>query len=157
MDALQRYSKQVHPKEETLSDNTHVYRVKVVWVFLRGGIPIQKINSFRELLEESAFNLSSSQHMRELISFIRSEGQRQTQEEIKGREVSVIVDGTTHMAEAMAIVVRYVSSSDWTNRQRLLRVLLVMKTMSGEEVAHELISTLSVTLGVASGYLLAVM
>ena len=67
----------------------------------------KKIDSFRELLEESAFSLSSNQHM---IPFIRSEEQRQTQEEIKGREVSVIFDGTTHVAEAMAIVVRYVSS-----------------------------------------------
>ena len=33
MDALQRYSKQVHPKGETLSDNTRVYRVKVVRAF----------------------------------------------------------------------------------------------------------------------------
>ena len=50
--------------------------------------------------------------MRDLIPFIQSEEQRQTQEEIKGREVSVIFDGTTHVAEAMAIVVRYVSR-DW--------------------------------------------
>jgi uncharacterized Zn finger protein len=52
VDALQRYSKQVHPKGETLSDNTRVYRVKVVREFLRGDIPLQKIDSFRELLEE---------------------------------------------------------------------------------------------------------
>jgi hypothetical protein len=65
VDAMQRYSKQVHPKGETLSDNTRVYRVKVVQAFLRAGISLQKIDRFRELLEESAFSLSSSQHMRE--------------------------------------------------------------------------------------------
>ena len=70
VDAMQRYSKQVHPKGETLSDNTRVYRVKVVRAFLRAGISLQKIDSFRELLEESAFSLSSSQHMRDLIPFI---------------------------------------------------------------------------------------
>ena len=68
--------------------------------------------------------------------------------------MSVILDGTTHAA--MAIVVRYVSS-DWTITQRLVHALLVTKTMSGEELARELISTLSITLGIASGYLLAAM
>ena len=56
------------------------------------------------------------------------------------------------MAEAMAIVVRYVSSA-WRITQCLVRALLVTKTMSGEEVARELIATLSITLGIASGHL----
>ena len=60
------------------------------------------------------------------------------------------------MAEAMAIVVRYVSSA-WRITQCLVRALLVTKTMSGEEVACELIATLSITLGIASGHLLAAM
>ena len=43
VDALQRYSKQVHLKGETLSDNTRIYRVKVVRAFLlRAGISLQK-------------------------------------------------------------------------------------------------------------------
>ena len=70
--------------------------------------------------------------------------------------MSVIFDGTTHVAEAMAIVVRYVSR-DWKITQRLVRALLVTKTMCGEEVARELIATLSINLGVASGHLLAAM
>jgi hypothetical protein len=70
--------------------------------------------------------------------------------------VLVIFDGTTHVAEAMAIVVRYVSR-DWKITQRLVRALLVTKTMCGEEVARELIATLSINVGVASGHLLAAM
>ena len=153
VDSLQKYSKEVHPKGETLSDNTRVYRVKIVRAFLKAGIPLQKIDSFREILEESAFSLTGSQHMRQLIPFIRSEEQRQTQEEIKGKEVSVIFDGTTHVAEAMAVVVRYISKIT----QRLVHALLVTKTMSGDEVARELISTLMNTLGIASDNLLAAM
>ena len=64
--------------------------------------------------------------MHDLIPFTRSKEPRQTQEEIKEREVSVIFDGTTHVAEEMAIVVRYVSS-DWTTTQRLVCALLVTK------------------------------
>lgn len=68
----------------------------------------------------------------------------------------MIFDGTTHVAEAMAVIVRYVNS-DWTITQRLDRALLVTKSMTGEEVARELISTFSITLGIASGNLLAAM
>lgn len=134
VDALQKYSKEVHPKGETLSNNMRVYRVRIVRAFLKAGIPLQKIDSFREILEESAFSLTGSQHMRDL-PFIRSEEQRQTQE---GKEVSVIFDGTTHVAEAMAVVVRYISN-DWKITQHLVRALLVTKTMCGDEVARELI------------------
>lgn len=42
VDALQRCSKQVHPKGETLPGNTCVYHIKVVWAFLRAGIPLKR-------------------------------------------------------------------------------------------------------------------
>lgn len=69
--------------------------------------------------------------MRDLIPFIRFEEQKQALEETNGREVSVIFDGTTQVAEAMAIVVRYISS-DWRITQRLVHALLVTKTMCGK-------------------------
>ena len=55
-------------------------------------------------------------------------------EEIEGKPLAVIFDGTTHVEEAMAAVLRYVRS-DWTIHQCLVLFLLVMKSMSGEEVA----------------------
>lgn len=146
VEALQKYSTQIHPKGETLPDCTRIYRVKVVEAFLKAGIPLQKLDSFRSLLEESAFNLSGSQHMRDLIPFILSEEHKQIQEELRGKNISVIFDGTTHVAEAMAIIVRYVSS-DWIISQRLVRALLVTKSMSREEVACELIGSVVVTVG----------
>ena len=53
------------------------------------------------------------------------------------------------------MVVRFIS--DWTIQQRLVRLKFLMKSMSGEEVARELISVLSITLSVESHRLLAVM
>ena len=41
------------------------------------------------------------------------------------------------------MVVRFIS--DWTIQQRLVRLKFLMKSMSGEEMARELISVLSVT------------
>ena len=59
------------------------------------------IDSFRDILEELAHA--------DLIPFIREEEQRETQDELRGKQLSLIFDGTTHIAEAMAIVIRYVS------------------------------------------------
>ena len=69
---------------------------------------------------------------------------------------SVIFDGTTRMGEAMGIVVRYITS-DWKIQQRLVRLQLLAQSMSGEEVARELITTLSVHYSVSSNSLLATM
>lgn len=44
----------------------------------------------------------------------------------------------THVAEAMAIVVRY-ASSDWTITQHSVCALLGTKTMSGEEEVYHIL------------------
>ena len=60
------------------------------------------------------------------------------------------------MGEALAIFVRYVSDK-WVIEQKLVRLQILAKSLSGEEVARELISTLSVNFGISSNQLLAVM
>ena len=70
-------------------------------------------------------------------------------------KTSVIFDGTTRMGEAMGIAVRYITS-DW-KIQRLVRFQLLAQSMSAEEVARELITTLSVHYSVSSNSLLATM
>ena len=59
---------------------------------------------------------------------------------------------TSRLGEVLAVVVCFVS--DWTIQQRLVRLEFLMKSMTGEEVARELIT---VTLGVESHRLLAAM
>ena len=58
--------------------------------------------------------------------------------ELADKYVSVTFDGTTRLGEAMAVVVRFVSS-DWTLEQRLMKLQMLAKSMKGEEVARELI------------------
>ena len=53
-------NKDVHPVGEGLPDSMRVYRVKVVTVVLKAGVPPSKIDIFRDLLEEHAFSLSTS-------------------------------------------------------------------------------------------------
>ena len=61
--SLEEYDNQFHPKGESLSVANRVYIVKVVRSFMKAGVPLNKIDCFRELLEEEAFSLTSSRHL----------------------------------------------------------------------------------------------
>ena len=54
--------------------------------------------------------------MSDIFAFIFSQEQAQTKEEVSGRDLSVIFDGTTCLGEAVAIGVRYINS-DWQIQQ----------------------------------------
>ena len=71
--ALKAYDIQVHPAGDCLPDLTRVYRVKVVTTMLRAGVPLSKIDLFRDLLEENTYTLTSSIHLRQLIPLIHQE------------------------------------------------------------------------------------
>jgi hypothetical protein len=58
--------------------------------------------------------------------------------------VSIIFDGTSRVGEALAILLQFVDA-EWCVQQRLVRVQMLAKSLSGEELARELISVLSVT------------
>ena len=51
--------------------------------------------------------------------------------------MSVAFDGPTHLGEAMAVVLCFVDS-EWQIQQRLVRLMLLAKSLKGEEVAREL-------------------
>lgn len=56
----------------------------------------------------------------------------------------------------MNIILRFVSD-DWKIEQHLVELLLVTKSMTGEELAQQLLSCLSTNLGINSALLLAAM
>ena len=155
--ALQKYDTDFHPSGETLPEGIRVYRVKVLRTFLKAGVPINKIDNFRDLLEENAFRLAGRKPMSDLIPFVLSEEKRQLKAEIDGLPVAVIFDGTSRLGEALAIILRFVDRSSLKIHQRLVRMQLLAKSLTGEEVARELLSVLSTEYGVASSNLLAVM
>lgn len=70
--------------------------------------------------------------------------------------MSIIFDGTTHVCEAMVIVIRFIDE-EWHIKQRVARLMLLAKSMTGEEVARQLISCLSTELGIPSDKLVASM
>ena len=60
------------------------------------------------------------------------------------------------LGEALAVVLHFVSS-DWSVEQRLVRVQMLSKSLTSEEIARELINVLSVTYSIHSNNLLAAM
>lgn len=57
-DMLVQHNAQTHQRGETLPQEQQVYRVKVVTSFLKAGVPLNKIDSFRDILEENAYHLT---------------------------------------------------------------------------------------------------
>ena len=71
------YDSEVHPVEEKLPDQVRVYRVRVLSIFLKAGVPISKISLFRDLLKENSDRLAKRKGLSDLIPFVlRSDIQR---------------------------------------------------------------------------------
>ena len=68
----------------------------------------------------------------------------------------MIFDGTSRIGEAMAIILRFIDK-DWKIQHRLIHLQLLAKSMTGEEIARELVSVLQVQYDVGSGSQIAAM
>lgn len=103
----------------------------------------KQIELFRSLLEENAIRQKRMLYdwLTDLIPFVFAQEQDSLKMEISNRYLSVIFDGTTMFGEAMATVVRYVDN-DWNIQQRLIRLKLLQKSMTGEEIAQVVMDTL---------------
>ena len=64
---------------------------------------------------------------------------------IGGKDVSVMFDGSTRLGEELLIVIRYLDS-DWTVRQVLTRLKVLSKSLTGDQLAEELIEAISTIL-----------
>ena len=73
--------------------------------------------------------------MFDLIPFIQKQEVENARNEINSKKISVIFEGTTYLGEALAIAVRYVSDK-WFIEQKLVRLQILAKSLSGEEVAR---------------------
>ena len=114
-------NQQSRPVGETLPLEQQIYRLKVVRVFLREGVPMSKLAGMRDLLEENALRLTTPSHMSEYIDVVLKEEQGMVAGELHGRHVSVIFDGSTRLGEVINIILRFVDD-DWNIVQRLVRL-----------------------------------
>ena len=78
--------------------------------------------------------------MSDLIPFILSEEMEQIKKEISGKPVSIIFDGTSRLGEALVIVLRFLDN--WEIKQRLVQLQILVKSMTGEELAREVLGVL---------------
>ena len=122
--------------------------------FLKAGIPLEKLDSFRVLLEEGGYRLTTSSHKHQLIPLIRKEEEERIKSEISASDVAVIFDGTTRLGEPLSIVLRYVTP-DWKIKQALVPLQLLVKSLKGEELAREIITVLAQQNNVTNNSLLA--
>lgn len=76
--------------------------------------------------------------------------------ETSGKKVSLVYDGTTHVAEALVIILRFITD-ELEIHQRVCRLKLLAKSLSGDELAHQIISCLSTDLSIPCNLLVAAM
>ena len=131
-----------------------MFHVKVVKTFLQAGVPLGKVDQFRALFEETGYRLTDKRFLFDLILFILEDEKARNKQSIQGQYLSVIFDGTSHSGEALAILVCFVNNS-WTIEQRLLAIQLLSKSLTEEEIAHELVQILSVSYGISSDFVAA--
>ena len=67
--------------------------------FMKSGIPLAKLEcpELRSLLEENGYRLTEQRHTMDLVPFVLDEECKRIREELKGKYISVIFDGTTRL------------------------------------------------------------
>ena len=111
----------------------------------------------KDIQEENAYRLTDRRNMSDYVPFILKDEENLICREIEGKELSVIFDGTSRIGEALAIVLWFVND-DFFEQQRVVRKQMLAKSLSGEEIARELIRiVLSVTYHIHPDNLLGAM
>ena len=82
-------------------------------------VPLNKIDCFRDILEEHGTRLAGRRTPSDLVLFVRELEEKNILEEIKGKKISIIFYGTIRMGEALAVL-RFVNA-EWDIQQRLIR------------------------------------
>lgn len=138
-----------------MDDSTIMRRTNVVEAMLKAGIALAKVDYLRPLLEANNAKLTFSTHLAQIIPFLLETEKAKLKEEVKtAQHIAVIFDGTTYLGEAFAILVRFLDD-DWRVQQRLVRLHVLAKSMTGLELARELATCLSTTFQLADGKLVA--
>ena len=65
-----------------MPEDHQVYCIKVVTAFLKSGVPLSKVVSFKDLLEENAFRLTDRCNLHDYVPFILKEKENRIHSEI---------------------------------------------------------------------------
>ena len=127
---------QEHPDERqaTVSTATQLYRWRVVEACLYAGIPMEKIDHLRELLERGGTALTDSHNLKALVPKIETFELERLRKELVGQRVCVIYDGTTRLGECIAVLLRWCPPGFKTIEQRLVALRTTKTHMDGDEL-----------------------
>ena len=70
--------------------------------------------------------------------------------------MAVILDGSTRLGEVLAVIIRF-SDNEWSPKQVLVRLKALAKSLTGEQLAGELIDVLATQLQVPRAHVIAAM
>ena len=117
-------------------------RVEVVSVFLKAGTPSTKITHLHALLGKESARLTGESHLRTYINFILEIEAAKVKAEVAHHPtVSVICYSSTHPEEALAVLVRLINE-EFEIAQRLVRLHVLAKSLSANELARDIITIL---------------
>lgn len=139
-----------HPREKdsSVGVDEQVYRWRVVEACLGAGIPLEKIDSVRTVLERGGVGLTHSSHLKLFIPKIEGFEMRRLIAEVKDQPICLIYDGSTRLGECTAVLMRW-CSAEFEIEQRVIALRTVKKHMSGDTLGPFLIDVIG-QLGVRS-------
>lgn len=143
---LQQYF-QEHLTETSASVSSEIqlYRWRVVESCLFAGIPLNKIDSLRELLERGGTALTASSHLKAMVPKIEEFELKRLRNELKGQRVCVIFDGTTRLGECIAALLRWCPVGFTKIEQRLVALRTTESHMDGDELGALINTIISTT------------
>ena len=117
----------------TLSEETNLFRWRVVEKMMEEGIALNKVNALKELLERSGERLTDSSHLATFVPKITQREKDTLVCELKGEHGCVIFDGTTRLGEATAVLWRH-CPADFYITQRLVALRTTAKHLKGDDL-----------------------
>ena len=114
----------------TVPDEVLEFRVSVLRSLMVAGIPLNKLGPLRPLYERlSGYKLTDRSHLSNFIDILYEDEINLIRNEIKGRKVVVIFDGTTTVGEIFAVIFRWVDEN-LIIRHRLVSVGVYKSSMN---------------------------
>ena len=149
------FEKKPDAEMQTVSNDIHVYRWRVMETMLYAGVPAAKMDMLRKLLEREGHNLTDPSHMKSMfIPQIEDREIKLIVKELLEQHFSVIFDGTTRLGEAINIVTRSITD-DFVIRMRLVAFKTTKVHCDGNALFRLILMTLQRILGLDLEYCVA--
>jgi hypothetical protein len=127
---------------KTRDMDMQLFNIKWVQALLKTATPLTKSDDFREFIEATGYSLTTSSNLRTLIPIIAAKQLNElVQPLIDGKfPIHVAFDGTTTVAEAFGIVIRWVE--DFVIVQKLLKISHLALSMTAKDTMREMVKVL---------------